>query len=139
MTSSKSSDSKPSDSMTQNKFILGGGKLGLEIAQLLQQNGHKVTIVNKKYKFTDIPGIKGDPINIDVLTKAGLEKASSVIIATKSDSKNFLIAQLIDIHFNTPQITVLVNNPKRLPPISDAGHKTLCLATALYESFTEYL
>lgn len=139
MKPSKPTHNNPSNTLNKNKFILGDGKLGLKIAQLLKKDGHTVNIVNKTYESNDIPGTKGDPTNIDTLKKAGLEKASIVIIVTQSDTRNFLIAQQLHVHFNIPKIIVLVNNPKLLTAHTKAGHKPLCVSTALYNTIKEYI
>lgn len=123
----------------ERHFVLGGGRIGVAIAEQLQDEGHPVTIVDEECGTTDVPAIDGKPTDPDQLTDAGLDRASSVIVVTQSDARNFLIAQLVRTHFDIPRTIVLVNDPARLNPLAEAGHEPLCVPSALSKTVTEKL
>jgi K+ transport systems, NAD-binding component len=97
-------------------------------------DGHSVTIVNETHNSDTVPGIKGKPTDIELLTESGLETAESVVVGTQSDARNLLVAQLIRVHFDIQQITVLVYDPERISAVAEAGHEPLCVTTILSET-----
>ncbi len=115
-------------------FVLGGARVGIAIAEQLQADGHPVTIVDERDDSANVPGVQGSPTDIGLLTESGLNTATSVVVGTRSDARNFLIAQLVQVHFDVPQITVLVHDPERLSAVAEAGHEPLCVTTVLSEA-----
>ena len=120
-------------------FVLGGNYVGVAIAEQLQTDGYTVTIVDESYNSDDVPGIQGNPTDVELLIESGLETATSVIVGTRSDARNFLIAQLVRVHFDVPRILVLVHDPERFSAIADAGHEPLCVTTVLSETVREHI
>ncbi|KAA9396387.1 potassium transporter TrkA [Haloarcula sp. CBA1130] len=118
-------------------YILGGGQVGTAIAQQLLAAGQQVTIVDNSYESSDIPGFTGDPATIDVLVEAGVETASTVIVVTRSDRRNLLIAQLVQARFDVPRVIAFVHDPARVPLFAAAGHEPFCVTTAIAETFGE--
>jgi trk system potassium uptake protein TrkA len=140
MSSLLPTDDDSADTVGQERhFVLGGGRTGVAIAEQLQTDGHPVTVVDEECAATDVPAVEGTPTDLDHLTEAELETASTVIVVTQSDAQNFLIAQLVRTHFDIPRIIVLVNDPERLDPLAKAGHEPLCVPSALSETVTEKL
>jgi len=137
-TSLRSTDGTSSDAVAPaTHFVLGGEHLGLAIAERLQADGHAVTAVDEAYDSAEIPGVEGSPTDVALLAELGLETASSVIVGTRSDARNLLVAQLVRVHFDVPRIVVLVHDPERVAPLAEAGHHPLCVTTALSETVTE--
>ena len=118
-------------------YVLGGAHVGTTIAEQLQAAGHRVAIVDGSYGSDDVPRFAGDPATIDVLVDAGVATASTVIVATRSDRRNLLIAQLVRSRFDVPEIIAFVNDPDRVPLFADAGHEPFCVTTAVTEKFGE--
>lgn len=118
-------------------FVLGGGQVGLAIATRLRDAGHAAAVVDEGYDAADVPGVAGSPTDVALLAESGLETASTVIAATRSDARNFLIAQLVCAHFDAPRVVVLTHDPDRHSPLAAAGHEPLCVPTALSEAVTE--
>jgi trk system potassium uptake protein TrkA len=118
-------------------YVLGGTHVGIAIADRLQAVGHRVAIVDDSYEPGDVPGFAGDPATIDVLVDAGVATASTVVVATNSDRRNLLIAQLVRARFDVPRVVVFVNDPDRVPLFADAGHEPFCVTTAVAETFGE--
>lgn len=126
------------DSQTTH-FVLGDNHTGVAIAERLQVDGHSVTMVNETDTSDTVAVIQGNPTDIELLIESGLGTAKSVIIGTQSDARNFLIAQLVRVHFDVPQITVLVYDPERLSAVAEAGHEPLCVTTVVSETVVEHV
>lgn len=120
-------------------YVLGGDHIGTAIAQQLQIDGHRVALIDESYESDDIPGLSGDPVEFKVLSEAGVDAASTVIVATRSDPRNLLIAQLLRARFDVSRVVAFVDNPDRLPLFADAGHEPFCVTTALSEALVENL
>lgn len=115
-------------------FVLGGGHVGNAIAERLQTEGHAVTVIDEACDPDGVPVIEGSPADVELLAEAGLETARTVVVGTRSDARNFLIAQLVRAYFAVPRIVVLVRDPELLPSLAEAGHEALCVTTVLSET-----
>ncbi|WP_433634362.1 NAD-binding protein [Halomicrococcus sp. NG-SE-24] len=120
-------------------FVLGGAHLGTSIARRLHAEGHPVSIVDETHDSTELPGLHGNPENIQVLEEAGVSETSTVIVATSRDSRNLLIAQLVRVHFDVSEILVLVNTPDRYDLVAEVGHEPICATTVLSDTVLDSL
>jgi trk system potassium uptake protein TrkA len=100
-------------------IIAGGGKLGTELAALLTQQKHKVTIIEKDKDAAEklrvraeCTVIEDDACNPSVLKNAGASGAEIVIAVTGHDEDNLIISQLAKLEFNVPRVIAKINNPK---------------------------
>lgn len=143
MTRTRSNESDPStgleDTAQYTHYVLGGAHVGVAIAEQLQTAGHRVVVVDESYESDDIPVITGDPSATDVLSESGVESTSTVIVATRSDRRNLLIAQLVRARFDAPRVIAFVHDPEHLPVFSDAGHESFCVTTTLSEAVSEFV
>ncbi|TKB12106.1 TrkA family potassium uptake protein [Desulforhopalus sp. IMCC35007] len=76
-------------------LILGGGRVGLAAAEVLADNGISYGIVEKRANLTtgkEINFIQGDAADINILEKAGVMEARTVIITTHNDAMNIYLA-----------------------------------------------
>lgn len=115
-------------------YVLGGAAVGAAVTRRLQEDGHAVALIDESYEASDIPVHSADPSDARVLAEVGLETASTVIVATTSDSRNLLIAQLVKTRFDTENTVVLVNEPTRIAAIDDGGHDPVCATTVLADA-----
>jgi Trk K+ transport system NAD-binding subunit len=75
-------------------LILGGGRVGLAAAGYLRAHGYPCAIVDKKGFLPRPDGIlhiQGDAAELDVLERAGLRQAPSVLITTHDDDTNIYL------------------------------------------------
>lgn len=74
-------------------LILGGGRVGKSAAQALQVNQIAYRIVEKNVRLTKgrKKYILGDAADLEVLKRAGIKKAPSVIITTNNDNMNIYL------------------------------------------------
>ena len=92
-----------------NILILGGGRVGEEIARALVENRCTVTVVDTNanrllelQKTIDLLGVEGSASSPSVLVAAGVEDADIVIAVTAVDEINIVACRLCAMLFNTP-------------------------------------
>ena len=99
--------------------IVGGGRVGRDIAELLLPEGHDVVILdtndetcNLLTREYDALVIKGDGTDIEYLKEAGVNKADALLAVTGDDKVNLIVCQLAQKLFNVPKVVGRVNDPK---------------------------
>ncbi len=77
--------------------IIGDGKVGHTLTQLLSQEGHDIVIIDSSSKVVDnavtaydVMGISGNGASYEVQMEAGVNKADLLIAATSSDELNIM-------------------------------------------------
>ncbi|MCL5986785.1 MAG: TrkA family potassium uptake protein [Actinobacteria bacterium] len=100
-------------------LIIGAGKVGSNLAMILSEKGHKISLVEKKdavcSKFAEMKKINvvcGDGCDLLVLQEAGIQAADVVAAVTGDDEDNLVIAQLAKLQPNKPKVVAVVNNPR---------------------------
>jgi trk system potassium uptake protein TrkA len=120
-------------------YVIGDSHLGTAVARRLRSDGHTVSLVDGLADLPETPGRGQDPTPLQLLERAGVREASTVVVATRSDSHNLLVAQLVRTHFDVPEVVVLANTPDRLEAFTEAGHSPVCATAALSDALTENL
>lgn len=73
-------------------LVLGGGRVGMSVADTFKKSGIDYRIVEKKrISRNDGKIIQGNAADLDVLIKAGIRKTPSVIITTHDDNLNIFL------------------------------------------------
>lgn len=111
-----------------NIIIVGGGKVGLTIADYLTDEDHDISVidpdasvieyVSNKY---DVIAIQGSGMSVDDLEKAGADKAD-LIVATASDDEINILSCVIAKKIGTKYCIARVRNPehsKQIPFMRD--------------------
>lgn len=100
--------------------IMGCGRVGAQLASLLDTEGHKVTILDvDSYSFRRLPSsfggtaLVGDGTDEDILKKAGIEEADAFVAVTQGDNRNVMAAQIAKHIFNTPRVLCRIYDPLR--------------------------
>jgi trk system potassium uptake protein TrkA len=82
-------------------LIVGCGRLGSELAQLLFQHGNEVSIIDLEESAFDIlkPSfrgrfVEGDALSQDVLKRADIESIDAVAAVTSDDATNLVIGRI---------------------------------------------
>jgi len=101
-------------------IIMGCGRVGAELASVLDAERHKVTILDKDAsKFDKLsPNFKGtatvgDGTDEEVLKKAGIAQADAFIALTREDERNAMAAQIAKQMFNVPKVVCRIYDPLR--------------------------
>ena len=108
--------------------IVGGGRVGTDLAQLLLPEGHDVVLLEKDEELAeslskqfDALVIEGDGTDLEFLKDAGLNKADALVAVTGDDKVNLIAAQLAEKMFKVPTVIARVNDPKNEGVFSNLG------------------
>ncbi len=108
--------------------IIGGGRVGTDLAKLLLPEGHDVVLMEKDEELAntlskefDALIIEGDGTDLEYLKDAGLNKADALVAVTGDDKVNLIAAQLAEKLFKVPTVIARVNNPKNEGVFSNLG------------------
>jgi trk system potassium uptake protein TrkA len=100
--------------------IMGCGRVGAQIAGLLEGEGHDITILDiDTYSFRRLPpdfngtALLGNGIDEDVLKRAGIEEADVFVAMTQGDNRNVMAAQIAKHIFNVPRVISRIYDPLR--------------------------
>lgn len=103
-----------------NILIVGGGKVGTNLVNMLSVQGHQVTIIemnnmvfNKLQRSApQARHIFGDGCNPMILREAGVEHMDAVVAVTGDDEDNLVVAKLAKHEYSVERVVARVNNPK---------------------------
>ena len=118
---------------TMRVVIVGCGRVGAALAQMLRREGHSVMIIDQSPEaFTrlnpDFPQsstVLGDGTDEDVLRRAGIEKAQAFVAATNGDNRNILAAQIAQHIFHVPRVLCRIYDPIRQQTYNDLGLESI--------------
>lgn len=115
-----------------NIIIMGCGRVGARLATLLDEDNHKVTILdNDTYSFRRLPSsfggtaLFGNGIDEESLKKAGIEEADVFIAVTQGDNRNVMSCQIAKHVFNVPRVVCRIYDPLREEMYSALGLETI--------------
>ncbi len=101
-------------------IVVGCGRVGSELAGLLEKSGHTVAVVDKRPEaFRRLPkGFGGTTIvgfgfDRDVLTEAGIEEADAVAAVTSGDNSNIMSARVARETFGVERVVARIYDPRR--------------------------
>jgi trk system potassium uptake protein TrkA len=101
-------------------IIVGCGRVGSELAQLLSNEGHNVVIIDKNQdSFERLGGtfngltLVGNGFDLALLKQAGADRADALCAVTNGDNTNLISAQVAKKIFNIPKVFVRVYDPQR--------------------------
>jgi trk system potassium uptake protein len=101
-------------------IIVGGGKTGSSVAELLLKEKHRVVVVEHRPDIIErlreeLPPEcvhEGDASLPSVLEDAGIAEANVVAAVTGEDEANLVVCTLARFEYNVPRIIARVNNPR---------------------------
>ncbi len=101
-------------------LIVGGGKTGSSVAELLLKEKHRVVMVEHRPAIIErlreeLPPeclVVGDASLPSVLEEAGIAEANVVAAVTGEDEANLVVCTLARFEYSVPRIIARVNNPK---------------------------
>jgi trk system potassium uptake protein TrkA len=100
--------------------IMGCGRVGAELAALLDRQGDEVTILDiDPDAFGQLPSdfkgacVVGNGIDQDVLQRIGLAEADAFVAVTPGDNRNVMACQIAKHIFGVPKVVCRVFDPIR--------------------------
>ena len=115
-----------------NVIIMGCGRLGAELAVMLEADGHDIAILDvDKFAFDHLPSsfrgkkILGDGTDQDTLRRAGAEQAEAFVAATRGDNRNALAAQVARHVFQIKRVGSVIFDPIREEVYHSLGMRTI--------------
>jgi trk system potassium uptake protein TrkA len=125
-------------------IIMGCGRVGAQLANLLDKEGHQVTVLDKNsYSFRWLPGnFKGTALlghGLDELSlkKAGIENADVFIAVTQGDNRNIMACQIAKHIFNVPKVVCRIYDPLRRDLYITLGLEALSPTTIFSQMLKE--
>jgi voltage-gated potassium channel len=112
------------DDLSGHIVLCGWGRVGRTISAHLTGAGDEVVVVEKDLdRYDAIPCLKvwGDATHDDVMTSAGIERASTVIAAVDSDAANLFITLSARARFPDLFIVSRVREEGNEPKLRQAG------------------
>ena len=126
--------------------IMGCGRVGAQLAGLLDSNGHSVTILDTDaYSFHRLPptfkgtALVGNGLNEEALKKAGIEEADAFVAVTQGDNRNVMASQIAKHIFNVPRVICRIYDPLRQELYSTLGLEAFSPTTIFAQILREKL
>lgn len=124
--------------------IVGGGKLGNQIARTMLERKYTVKLVEKdKVKCMklandlDAEVIFGDGTELEVLEEAGTKNADCFIAVTGSDQDNLVASQLAKKEFMAKKVIARTNDPRNLNALRRLGPDIAVSSTEIITNMIE--
>lgn len=100
--------------------IMGCGRVGAQLAELLDTDDHEVTILDiDAFSFKRLSStfggtaLIGNGIDQEALKRAGIEEADVFVAVTQGDNRNIMAAQIAKHIFNVPRVICRIYDPLR--------------------------
>ena len=125
-------------------IIMGCGRVGARLAELLDTDGHEITILDiNDYSFRRLAptfggtALIGNGIDEEVLKRAGIEAADIFVALTHGDNRNAMATQSAKHIFNVPRTICRIRDPLRQELYNTLGIETFSPTTILAQLVKE--
>ncbi len=126
--------------------IMGCGRVGAQLAVLLDAEGHTVTVLDTDtYSFRRLPpdfggtALVGNGLDQEALKKAGIEEADAFVVVTQGDNRNVMAAQIAKHIFNVPRVICRIYDPLRQELYQTLGLEAISPTTVFAQLLKEKL
>ena len=126
--------------------IMGCGRVGAQLAGLLDADGHQVAVLdNDPYSFRRLPpdfngtALVGNGIDQEALKRAGIEEADTFVAVTQGDNRNVMAAQIARHIFNVPRVVCRIYDPLRQEIYQTLGIEAISPTTVFAHLLKERL
>lgn len=127
-------------------IIVGCGRVGSQLAQILSSEGHNIVIIDKKaesfkrlgpdFNGITITGVGFDP---EILKRAGVERADALAAVTNGDNSNIMVSQIAKKIYNVSQVITRIYDPLRADIYKKFGLNTIGTTTIVAQIFRSAL
>jgi len=115
--------------------IVGCGRVGSSLARNLVDEGHTVSIIDRKAAAFERLGssfageaFAGIGFDRDLLVRAGIERAEAVAAVTNGDNSNILVARVARETFGVERVVARIYDPRRAAIYQRLGIATVAPA-----------
>jgi len=112
--------------------IMGCGRVGAELAAMLDREGHQVTVLDiDPDSFSQLPTdfrgkcVVGNGIDQDVLERVGVREADAFVAVTPGDNRNVMASQMAKHLFDVPRVVCRIFDPIREEMYHNLGLETM--------------
>ncbi len=127
-------------------IIMGCGRVGAQLASLLNAEGHQVTVLDiDAHSFRRLPpsfggtALVGDGTDEEMLRKAGITEADAFVAVTQGDNRNVMGAQIAKNIFNVPRVICRIYDPLRKDVYEALGLEAVSPTTVFAQLLREKL
>jgi Trk K+ transport system NAD-binding subunit len=119
--------------VTRETLVLGGRPIGLRIATELAARNRPVTLVGRETVASRAreAGLAAHESALEAATPSVDRSAATVVVATRSDARNLLLAVTAPRTFDADMMVALVNDPDRQAAFDDAGIETIRISRSV--------
>ena len=125
-------------------IIVGGGKAGQNLAHILLERRHTVTLIEKDRKrcmvladALDAAIYPGDGTNVSVLEEAGAHDCDCFMAVTGTDQDNLVAAQLARVHFRAEKVIARASDPRNIDTFRLLGIENVVSSTEILTKMIE--
>jgi trk system potassium uptake protein TrkA len=112
----------------QRVMLLGGGRVGLHLARLLERDGIQPTIIERgRARCVELAGeldtalvLHGDATDLDLLMHEGIAETDGLAAVTNEDETN-LLASLLAKHLGAKKVIALLKRSEYIPLVTRVG------------------
>ena len=135
----RASIGRPYNQPALRLLIVGCGRVGSQIAANMDRAGHDVVIVDRDpnaFSRAATRGVltrefKGDQVvgngtDVDVLRRAGIERADGFVAVTEGDNRNIMASQIAKDVYKVPHVVARIYDPERADAYEKLGLHTIC-------------
>jgi trk system potassium uptake protein TrkA len=113
--------------------IVGCGRVGAELAQVLELRGYTVSIIDKDahaFEQRLLPGFSGKKLtgvgfDQEILEEAGIRNAEIFVAVTRGDNTNIVSARIAKEYYKVPRVAALIYDPRRAQMYERLGISTV--------------
>ena len=113
-------------------IVMGCGRVGTQVSQLLASRGHDVTVIDHDANAlarlgTEFKGkvVRGLGFDKDVLLEARVKQAEAFVAASSSDNANIVAARIARNIFRVPRVVARLYDPLRAEIYQRLGLTTI--------------
>ncbi len=123
-----------------NVIVVGCGRVGSRLANMLSDNGDNVCVIDKRASAFDNLGrmfngstVQGIGFDEVTLLKAGIEDCDVVAAVTESDNANLMVTEVASRLFGVPRVIARLYNPDHERAYMQLGIDYVCGTTLVAE------
>ena len=129
--------------MSRQVVIVGCGKIGRALVEQYTRADVDVVVIdedaNKLDEVRDLSAVClcGVPIDREVLERAGLGSADTVLCVSDSENLNVMVGQMAKQIFGVPEVMIRTFLPANTPVYEQMGLKVICVTQLFVDSIMQ--